>query len=171
MSTAVNAVVQEIEVLRHSAGLVDRVLRLNTGGISQQESLVQPRPAGNCINWIVGHLVCSYQHALPLLGQAPVVDPAHVERYERGTPPLENPAAALELSELLAAWEKVHQRIDTGLANLKPEILDQKAPFSPGNNPNETVRSLLTTFFFHGAYHVGQLGVLRRIVGKSGAIT
>jgi uncharacterized damage-inducible protein DinB len=48
--------------------------------------------------------------------------------------------------------------------------MDEPAPFSPTNNPKETVRSLLATVFFHQAYHVGQTGLLRRIAGKEGAI-
>jgi hypothetical protein len=32
------------------------------------------------------------------------------------------------------------------------------------------VRSLLATVAFHQAYHAGQTGTLRRVVGKSGAI-
>jgi len=76
----------------------------------------------------------------------------------------------LELSELLNICEKALERIDVGLANLTPERLDEKAPVSPTNNPNETVRSLLAIVGFHQAYHAGQLGVLRRIAGKPGAI-
>jgi len=41
---------------------------------------------------------------------------------------------------------------------------------SPTGNPNETVRTLLTTIMFHQAYHAGQTAVLRRIAGKEGAI-
>jgi hypothetical protein len=107
---------------------------------------------------------------LLMLGQEQVVDPERLKRYDRGTPPIQNPADALELSELLTAWDKVLPCIDTGLAALTPEKLDERAPVSPTNNPNETVRSLLAVVGFHQAYHVGQLGILRRIAGKPGAI-
>ncbi len=70
----------------------------------------------------------------------------------------------------MTAWDEATRRIDAGLAGLAPEALDQPAPHSPGNNPNETVRSLLSVTFFHQAYHAGQTGILRRIAGKEGAI-
>jgi uncharacterized damage-inducible protein DinB len=70
----------------------------------------------------------------------------------------------------MAAWDETTERIDTGLAGLASETLDAPAPFSPSSDPNETVRSLLTTVFFHQAYHAGQTGILRRIAGKDGAI-
>ena len=46
------------------------------------------------------------------------------------------------------------------------ERLDEAAPFSPGNNANETVGSLPAGLAFHGSYHCGRLGVLRRLPGK-----
>ncbi len=43
-------------------------------------------------------------------------------------------------------------------------------PDGPTGNPEETVGSLLAVVMFHQAYHSGQLGILRRIAGESGAI-
>ena len=48
------------------------VVRLNLEGISHEQSLIQPQPAGNCSNWVVGHLVTIYNKVLPLLEQTPV---------------------------------------------------------------------------------------------------
>jgi len=71
---------------------------------------------------------------------------------------------------MLAKCDEAVKRFDIGLESLTPERLDSAAPFSPSNNPKETVRSLMTVVAFHQAYHVGQMGVLRRIIGKPGAI-
>jgi uncharacterized damage-inducible protein DinB len=71
---------------------------------------------------------------------------------------------------LLGAWDRANDRIDQGLATLPDDALDRPAPFSPGNDPNETVGSLISTVLFHQTYHGGQLGVLRRVAGKVGAI-
>ncbi len=77
---------------------------------------------------------------------------------------------ALELRDLLAGFDEASRRFDAGLAGVNPETLDQLAPGSPSGNPNETVRSLLSTIAFHQAYHAGQTGLLRRLAGKEGAI-
>ena len=103
MTTAVSETVQETAVLRQQAQATRRVVQLNVDGITQEESLIQPFPGGNCLNWVVGHLVDTYNQMLPPLGQKPVGEDGTFKRYARGTPPLENPAEALDLQALLAA--------------------------------------------------------------------
>jgi DinB superfamily len=170
MSTAAPAADRDIETFRHQAGMTQAVVRMNLEGITHAESLVQPQPDGNCLNWVLGHLVCIYGRALPLVGQEPVTLGGALDRYDRGTPPMVDPAEAIDLSELVAAWDTVTAAWDAGLAGFPADTLDQPAPFSPSGNPNETVRSLISTVAFHQAYHAGQLGVLRRVAGKEGAI-
>lgn len=170
MTPAVSETVSEIEVFRQQARMTHSVVRKNLEGVTQEESLIQPQPEGNCLNWVVGHLLCIYNKALPRLGQQPVPEAGDLKRYDRGASPLEDPADALDIQKLLTAWDEATQRVDAGLAGLTAEILDQPVPNSPSGNPNETVRSLLATILFHQAYHAGQTGVLRRITGKEGAI-
>jgi hypothetical protein len=170
MSTATTTETGEIQAYRLHARLSDQCVKINTAGVTQEESLVQPQPDGNCLNWVVGHLVCIYNNAVPLLGQEPVMDKQLLARYDRGSAPITSAAEALPLSQLLQAWDQLAARVDAGLAGLTPEYLEQPAPFSPSGNPDETVRSLLTTVLFHQAYHSGQTGVLRRVAGHEGAI-
>jgi uncharacterized damage-inducible protein DinB len=160
----------EVEVFRHSAGIVHKIVHLSVDDLTQAESLIQPRPAGNCLNWVVGHLVCVYDHLLPVVGAAPVMTENALKRYDRGAPPIKDAAEARELPELMAALDQATERLDAGLANLTSETLDAPAPFSPSGNPNETVRSLLNTILFHQSYHAGQVGMLRRMAGKKGAL-
>ncbi|MGZ4814654.1 MAG: DinB family protein [Terriglobales bacterium] len=169
MSTA-TTMIGEAEVLRHSFRTTQQVLRMNLEGITQEESLVPPNPAGNCLNWIVGHLLCVYNDVLPLVGQQPVMAKESLQRYGRGTPPLRDASEALPLAEMLSKCDEAVNRFEAGLETLTHERLDLPAPFSPTQNPNETVRSLLATVAFHQAYHAGQTGVLRRIIGKPGTI-
>ena len=170
MTTAAAATLSEVEVFRHQARMIQAVIRMNVDGVTQEESLIQPSPGGNCLNWVVGHLACIYNKMLPMLGQEPVMDAEALKRYDRGAPPMKDAAEALELRDLLAAFDKATERVDAGLARITPEALDQKVADSPSGNPDETVRTLLSTVVFHQAYHAGQTGILRRIAGKEGAI-
>ncbi|MGH7657663.1 MAG: DinB family protein [Gemmatimonadales bacterium] len=170
MSVTESGVASEVAIFRHQAGVVSEVVRINVNGVTHEESLIRPAPAGNCLNWVVGHLLAVYGNALALLGQERVLEEEVLKRYDRGSPPIENPADALEFSELMKAWDETSRRIDSGLAALTPETLDQPAADSPSGNPDETVRTLVSTIMFHQAYHAGQLGVLRRIAGREGAI-
>ncbi len=170
MPAAASQTANELEVLRHQARTVREVVRVNIDGLTHEESLIQPHPGGNCLNWVLGHLLWVYVGALQLLGQEPVMEEGAVKRYARGSAPLRDPAEAVEFRELKAKWDQASERIDAGLAGLSSETLNRPAPFIPGNDPDETIRSLLSAISFHQAYHAGQTAILRRIVGKEGAI-
>lgn len=167
METAVKAKIGEVRIYRQMARMIHAVVGRCVDGISEDEGLIHPKPEGNCLNWVLGHLLCVYDNVLPALGQEKV---GGFKRYERGGAPLKCAEDAMTLSELLSAWDEAEKRVEAGLAELTPERLDEPAPFSPSGNPKETMRSLLTTVFFHQAYHAGQAGMLRRMAGKPGAI-
>lgn len=162
--------VSELELFRQQARMAHRVVRMNVEGLTHEESLIQPRPDGNCLNWIVGHLVWVYAGALPMLQQESPIAQGSMSRYARGAPPLRDPVEARDFAELVAAWDEATRRVDAGLAGLPADALGRPAPHSPSNDPNETIRSLLATICFHQAYHAGQTGVLRRVIGRPGAI-
>jgi uncharacterized damage-inducible protein DinB len=162
--------VSELELFRQQARMAHRVVRMNVEGLTHEESLIQPRPDGNCLNWIVGHLVWVYAGALPMLQQESPIAQGPLSRYARGAPPLRDPVEARDFADLVAAWDEATRRVDAGLAGLPADALGRPAPQSPSNDPNETIRSLLATICFHQAYHAGQTGVLRRVIGRPGAI-
>jgi uncharacterized damage-inducible protein DinB len=169
MATASSQQLSEIAVLRYQNQLTQQVLHMNLADVSHAESLVRPKEHGNSLNWIVGHLLCVYNNVLPGLGQAPVMLTERLKRYDRGSDPIRD-AEALDFAALHASLDEAITRFDAGLAGLSAEALDAKSPFSPTNNPEETIRSLMGTVLFHQAYHAGQTGVLRRVIGKPGAI-
>ena len=169
-ATATPTVTGEVKVLREQLQAISRTLRGNAEGLTQEESLVQPEPGGNCLNWVVGHVMDTWDLILPLVGQQPVLGREALARYKRGSAELRNCDEAMPLSDLLAACDEAARRMDEGLAALTPEKLDEPAPFSPRKKPDETVRSLLSLVLFHQAYHTGQTGLLRRIAGKEGKI-
>jgi uncharacterized damage-inducible protein DinB len=168
MSRAATAT--EIDLWRMQARMARDVVYANVHGLTHEDSLVRPRPGGNCLNYVLGHLLSVYDGLLRLLEQKPVMSGEALQRYARGAPPIESPAEALDFGTLLQAWGDASERVDEALAGLDPEILDRPVPDSPSGNPDETLRSLLTTVMFHQAYHAGQTAVLRRIAGKEGAI-
>lgn len=162
---------KEVDILRRQAQGVNRTVKINLDGISHEESLVQPHPGGNCVNWVLGHLLSIYNQALPLLGQQPATDPATIERYKRGSPAIGNPGEARRFDQLMAEWDETVKRVDAGLAGLTAEALERPAPSGAGpSEPGDKVRQTLSVLMFHQGYHAGQTGVLRRLVGKAGAI-
>jgi hypothetical protein len=70
----------------------------------------------------------------------------------------------------MADFSATRKILMTGLVALTAEKLEAPAPFSPSNDQEETIGSLLAGLLFHESYHIGQLGLLRRLVGKDGII-
>ena len=95
MSAPAMDTVSEMELFRQQARMAHRVVRMNVEGLTHEESLIQPRPDGNCLNWIVGHLVWAYAGALPLVGQSPMLEQDRLSQYARGGAPLTDPSHAV----------------------------------------------------------------------------
>lgn len=146
-------------------------LHKNLEGISHEDSLRQPEENGNCLNWVVGHIVASRNGWLTGLGLEPVIADPVAERYRRGGEPITESGQATALDELLAAYDRSQEMLNEALGSMTEDQFDGPAPFSPGNDPGETWRSLNSALCFHEAYHTGQTGIGRRAIGKPGVLT
>jgi len=140
----------------------------NTEGITHEESLVRAVETGNHINWLLGHVVSVRCALLPSLRQESPWSADTLAMYEHGSSGAVD-APYLPFDEILRAYHTTQERILAGVALLTDEDLAAPAPFSPGGGP-ETLGSLLTKATVHEGYHLGQIGILRRVVGKPGAI-
>jgi uncharacterized damage-inducible protein DinB len=140
----------------------------NLDGVTHEESIVRPASGANDANWVVGHMIAVRNRILPAVGESPVWDEARIAPYV--TTSTADITGRLPFDELRAALIASHDRLTAGIARLDDAALAHKAPFSPGNNPEETVQSLLTGIVVHESYHAGQIGMLRREMGKDGAI-
>ena len=117
MTRTATAASAEIELWRLQARMARDVVNANTHGLTHEDSLVEPRPGGNRLNWVLGHLLSVYDGFLPLLKQEPVIGPA-TQRFARGSPPLTDPLEAIDFGKLVAAWNQASERVDAGLARL-----------------------------------------------------
>lgn len=159
-------------LLTHQFRLNGYALGVNTRDVTQEESLLQPSPGGNCLNWIVGHILAVRHEMLHVaLDLPPTWGGGYVARYKRASEPVTGPAEADELSGILAAYSASQDLVLPALADLGWDALDRRTPISPGGNPDETIGSLVAGLAFHEAYHVGQTGILRRLIGRQGVLT
>jgi len=156
------------ETLSTQFGMSSFIAAKNLEGITNEESLVRAVPAGNHTNWLVGHIVATRCALLPALRQEPVWGEETVSLYRRGSSGADD-APYLPFDEVVRAFHASQERILAGVASLSEEELAAPAPFSPGGGP-ETLGSLLTKSAIHEGYHLGQTGILRRVIGKQGAI-
>ena len=157
------------KTIAYQFGLTSYVLEKNVAGVSHQESLINPDPGGSCLNWVVGHLTLSRNRALRLFGQEPMYDNEEFAAYAGEDVPLtrEN---AISFEELKRRFKALQEPLVNCLDRLSPADMDKPAPFSPTGNPKETMGTLLASLAFHEAYHAGQTGLLRRVIGREGVI-
>ena len=68
------------------------------------------------------------------------------------------------LTNNLKDWDTITSKFSEALSALTTEQLDAKAPFpSP---LGDTIGGMLAFLAHHEAYHIGQLGILRKYFGK-----
>lgn len=146
------------------------VIQANLKGVSDEDALLQPAPAGNCLNWVAGHIAHSRAGTLALVGAEPPFPADKYARYDRGSAPVTGGDDAAPLRDIIDDIAAAQEPLLAALPGLTDEMLAAKAPFSPGNKEQETVGSLLVGLAFHEAYHAGQLGVLRRMSGHEGVV-
>ncbi len=146
------------------------VLQKNLEDITHEESLKQPVPGGNCLNWVVGHILFSRHELLEVFGAVTADAKANLARYERGSDAIAGSSDAIEFSTLVEILGTTFPIYKNVLENVTLERLAEKAPFSPAKDPEETIETLLTKFAFHEDYHTGQTGILRRLTGKPGML-
>jgi hypothetical protein len=130
----------------------ERVFKINFQDITHDESLLEMNNC-NSVNWIIGHMVYIRNTILSHLNLPPLADEKMKEVYGRGVikPDM---AKAMELETLKKMYEDSQPYIMNGVIKVNDEaVLEQ-----------------LTFMGFHEAYHLGQIGLLRKMLGKEGAI-
>lgn len=145
-------------------GINQHALHVNVKGITNEEALIQPSPSGNCMNWVVGHIVASRNGILAALGEEPIWPKEEAKIYARHSAPITAPGVGKPLDRMLGDFDRAQERIQAALGRITAAELEK--PFGDG----DTVGGWLHFLQFHEAYHIGQVALLRRIVGHEGAI-
>ncbi len=148
------------------------VIAGNTEGVTHEESLRQPTPAGNCLNWIAGHILATRNTILRIVGEAPFLDELEARPYRRGSSPISAGASCTDFERLRDGLRKTSETIVGELAAMDEPAMEEV--LDPGGVPAKLERptraALLTLLLFHESYHAGQLGTGRRLLGKEGVI-
>jgi uncharacterized damage-inducible protein DinB len=146
-------------------------LKMNTEGVTHEMSLVSPQPGGNCMNWVVGHILAQRLPILKLAGGEPIWTDADAAVYARGSAPIagHRQDEARPFESLVADLAKTQQRLKEALARITDDALAAPGiPDVPGGV--QPVGAQLAFFNFHESYHSGQVGLLRRLLGLPGMI-
>lgn len=143
-------------------GLNIHLITIQTKGLTHADSLLQPAPRGNSLNWVLGHILLHREYMLAALSQEPLLGQTALARYARDSDPITaDGEGVLPLEELLAALGNAQDRLATALTTASADALTQASPVTPEKSAVEEVHFLM----WHETYHVGLTELLRQLSG------
>ncbi len=118
----------------------------------------------NHVKYLAGHLLNSQYGLGVIAGINPEIKWNDLFAV-MGQSEAKDDTAYPSIEKIKAEWNGMHQAIRTGLKKLTPKELDA-APPAPFDQVAETTGDLWAFINHHQAYHIGQIGLLRRGFGK-----
>ena len=140
-----------------------RLIHMQARGLTHAESLLQLPFRGNCLNWVVGHILTSRDACLRLLELPATLSAGQLAVYDRGAEPLTQAEQAAPLEELLAKLDEADRLLRAALEPLDEAELARAVDF--GRQP-QPLGEVLAFLQWHETYHLGQLELLRQLAGK-----
>ncbi len=160
----------QIDIARKNIEFARRYTQSLVDDFDESEWFQQPTPAVTHLAWQVGHLAMA-EYALTMIrirGKEPddqeFISNAFFKQFKKGSQPGSNASDYPAVSEIRQVFDAVHQRAIQELANYTDEELDVKLP-----EPHAVFDTKLGSIFFcsaHEMLHAGQIGLLRRLLGK-----
>ena len=123
-------------------------------------------PVGHTPLWVVGHLA-TYRKKVAAMVGAPQPEAPWEAAFLKGTAPADVPAD-LDVQAVLASFRASHAAIlgrwEALTAVAMAEPYGRTLP-----DGTDTIGGAIGFMAWHETYHLGQLGLLRRLAGKPGA--
>lgn len=131
--------------------------------ISEDESNKQLADNLNSIKWIAGHALNTRMSLLSILTGKPQ-DSNYSRFFGKGSsnkidssfPPIE---------EIKLKWSSVSAELTDYISSLSEDKLSSPPPFQTAI-PDNTLQGLIAYMVIHESHHIGQLSVLRKLMGK-----
>ncbi len=141
-----------------------RVIHMQTEGLTHADSVLQPPFRGNCLNWVLGHIIVSRIEILDRVSSSPPGwDKEDLARYERQSEPITQAEQALPLERLLAALDRSQELLLASFEAATPATWETLVD-------DETLADWVAFLHWHETYHVGQLELLRQLAGTNDKI-
>lgn len=148
-----------IQPLIEQFKLHSRLFKNVLSGIQEKDAEKRLTDTINHIHFIAGHMLVS---RLMLTGNESVKPD---ERFVSFTKTIDDGVAYPALEEIMNLWEKASVVIVKELEKMTSKDLTKEAPMKfPVEDT--TMLGFLSFIIHHEAYHLGQLGLLRKIAGK-----
>lgn len=136
-------------------------LRRNLDSLTAEQAMAQPGE-GNSIAWIVGHIVYWRQAIIETLGGDRVWAEGEAEGF-KGTSRATIASVDKPWADIVRTYDESHTRLIARLEDAAASEGDDLDPASPA-------ATMLGKLACHEAYHVGQVGLARRVLGLPGMV-
>lgn len=142
------------------------VLLAQLEGLTHQDSLLQTPFRGNCLNWVLGHMLTYRATMLEIVGAEVFEGAKAYERYGHGSEPvIEDGADVINLDTMRADLALSQERLTARL----PEMTEAELELLP-EGEERTVIQRLGFLAWHDAYHTGQTEYLRQLASTDDKI-
>lgn len=146
--------------------LGDMTLRMALKDITEDEAFTRPSGQANSLHFILGHITSLRYYIAGLLGNEE--EPPWGTMFDMGAEIKERQAYP-PFSELVEKWNAITPMMIELLSAATEEKLGEPGPFQPPSG-EKTVLGVISFLCWHEAYHVGQAGYVRKLLGHPGAI-
>jgi len=138
--------------------------------VSDEQWYEQPTGCPSNIAWQVAHLAFA-QYALALMrvrGKEPtdqeLISNDFFKRFKKGSVPIADAENEFTVAEIRATFDRVHERVLKEIPTFSEQLLAEPLPAPFVAYPNKLGSLLFCAA--HEMLHAGQIGLLRRQLGK-----
>lgn len=156
--------------MQASIGTVAEQFRITTNlfikamsGVDKEEAMRRPGPMSNPLLWLAGHVIHFRTRLLALMGVPR--DFPWGSRFDTGSK-VGGPETYPDPEELVAMWEELSELLVERLGTLTEADL-AAPPTAKVPTTDATLRGAIGYFSLHEAYHVGQMGYIRKWMGMT----
>lgn len=122
-------------------------------------------PEINHVKYLAGHILNS-QYGIALLANVASIEPKWNDLFAgAGQSEAKDDFDYPSIDTIKTEWNAIHNPIRNALGKITTELLTQKPP-APMDEFAESRGELWAFLNHHVAYHIGQIGILRRGFGK-----
>ena len=148
-------------------GTSNYVIKEKTEGLTHADSMLQLPFPGNCMNWILGHLMVYRMQCLGVIDGVSEPDEDEFGLYGFGSEPMTDSDKAIPLETLLARLDTLSEQIAAALEKMPDSRLEEFVDEEQGVT---VAQRLVFNLVYHEAYHVGQLEPLyeQALANRSG---
>jgi uncharacterized damage-inducible protein DinB len=137
------------------------VINQQTKGLTHADSLLQPDRRGNCLNFVLGHILVHREKIMQMLDLEPLLTESQFKRYDFDADPvLEDGPEIIPLEDQLALLEKSTSLLVEAIKPLTQSDLEREVTLG---SSTATLGQRIEFFSWHDTYHVGQTEYLRQL--------